>query len=166
MFSITILALLATGCFGANKATGGGWFIDTDTGNYVTVGFNGQYVGEQYLDPELGWIRDAKGQFQFTDHTLGMVIHGKFLYTSIDLETTDNSAFIGECTIDGVGSYMFGVMVDDEYIDPVTEEFFEDVNYLLLTIDMDDSGTFEKETADMFYQGFLGGGAIRIHVAE
>ncbi len=172
LFSILILTLLVAGCFGGNKATGGGWFYDDTTGNYVTIGFNGQYVGEPYLvedllpgseGPEDALVRDAKGQFQLTDHTLGVYIHGTFTTASSDLSVTDNSVFMGTCSVNEVGSYMFVVMFDDEYV--LTEPpftIFEDVNYISMFVDIDGNGGPDTET-DIIYQGLLGGGSIRIH---
>jgi len=171
LFSITILALLVTGCFGGNKATGGGWFIGTQTeatidteGNFVTFGFNMQPnlddepVFDANLFPEGALVIDAKGQFQLIDHTLGTRIHGT-ISTAIaeDLTITNNSVCMGTCSIEGNnpynGSYMFVVQFTDG----------AGYDFVSLIVDLDDDGIPEKDV-DLFYQGMLGDGAIRIHV--
>ncbi len=167
LFSIAILTLLTAGCIegGGNKTTGGGWFVGMDTeqnlpteGNYVTFGFNVKPVGEPYWDEVLeGWLSDAKGQFQMIDHTLRIRIHGTFSAASADLTITDNSVFMGTCSVNGVGSHMFVVMFDDE------ESGIEDINLISLGVDIDDNGQLQKEGLDIFYEGVLGGGSIRIN---
>ena len=161
LLSIAILTLLVAGCFGGNKTTGGGWFEDFETGNYVTFGFNVQPVGEPYfiedLGPEGAWVRDAKGQFQLIDQTLGIKIQGAFSTASVDLTITDSSAFMGTCSVNGVGSHMFVVMFDEE------EFGIEDINFISLGVDIDDNGELEKDGDDIFYEGVLGSGSIRIN---
>ena len=160
LFSIAILTLLTAGCigFGGYKTTGGGWFEAFETGNYVTFGFNVQPVGEPYWDKDLqADVWDAKGQFQLIDHTLRIRIHGTFSAASADLTITDNSVFMGTCSVNGVGSHMFVVTFDDE------EFGIEDINFISLGVDIDDNGQLQKEGLDIFYEGVLGGGSIRIN---
>ena len=171
LFSITILALLVTGCSG-DKATGGGWFIGTETnatidteGNYVTFGFNIQPIGEPVYDddlipgPEGAWVIDAKGQFQLIDHTLGTRIHGTISTIVIpeDLIITNQSVCMGTCSINGSGSY------DGSYTFLLLLTDGAGYDEVSLIVDLDNSGLSEKGE-DLFYEGVLGGGAIRIHV--
>ena len=172
LFSITILALLVTGCSG-DKATGGGWFIGTETnatidteGNYVTFGFNIQPdlddepVFDPSLFPEGALVIDAKGQFQLIDHTWGTRIHGT-ISTAVIAEdltiTTGESLCMGVCSINGSGSY------DGSYTFLLHLTDGAGYDFVNLIVDLDNDGIPNKNV-DLFYQGVLGGGAVRIHV--
>ena len=103
--AILLVAIaLTTGCQPpqptVGKATGGGWFIDENTENKCTFGFNAQ--GK---DRPEGLI--FTGQFQFKDHGTGQKIHLNEMMGFLDL---DNSAMFAGTDKEGID---VGVIVTD-----------------------------------------------------
>ncbi|MFC1847034.1 hypothetical protein ACFLYS_03145 [Chloroflexota bacterium] len=154
---MVLLVSVTAGCIeiGGNKATGGGWFIDEVTENFITFGFNAKPTGVSYYNEDLETeVRDVKGQFQLVDHTDKIKIHGTFNFGAPDLDITDNSAFLGECFVDNDGPHLFGALLTVE----------AEVSSVYLWIDMNDDLTDNADpNIDKYYGGDLGGGSIKIH---
>jgi len=157
LVSVFLLASVTSGCIeiGGNKATGGGWFIDEVTENFVTFGFNAKPIGDPYYNEDLETeVRDVKGQFQLVDHTDKIKIHGTFNCGSPDLDVTDNSALIGECFVDNNGPHLFGSFL---FVEPESSS-------VSMWIDMNDNQIDDEDpNIDKYYSGVLAGGSLKIH---
>jgi hypothetical protein len=105
-------AAILTGC---NKTTGGGSFIADSTsfttisnsivylqGDRCTFGFNAQPTSQPFDDGGL----QAKGNFQFVDHTIGTNVHGDFSVTWAQ-PGTDSTQFGGVCVVSNGGTHVF-----------------------------------------------------------
>ena len=110
-----LIAVLAFAGVGCSKVTGGGQFIDEQTGNKVTFGFNAQP-----LEGGESPFTNAKGHFHLVDHGSKMKIKGTFdtghISPSIDPDDPTlppTSWFSGTCSIDGEGEYPFEVTAID-----------------------------------------------------
>ena len=102
--ALLVVSASTMGC--VDKATGGGWFYDYDTGNKCTFGFNAQYKDNP------GAVETGKiftGQFQFKDHETGVKFH---LEEMISVEPDDGSPGAGFEGYDKDGKFVI-VCVDD-----------------------------------------------------
>ena len=135
---VAVLALLGAGCTVAKKTTGGGWFIDDESGGRITFGFTAQ--------PTDGL--EAKGQFQLVDHGTKMRVHGTFLGTFMVSDPTE-SGFHGTCSINGEGDYGFLVILEDMGEPGVSAG--------------DSVEIYVGSQPVLHYHGVLGGGNIQVH---
>jgi hypothetical protein len=107
---LLIVIALTTGCVGnVDKATGGGWFIDEETGNKCTFGFNVN------LKDNPGAEKNEKtltGKLQFKDHETGVKIHlDEITYIEPEDDYFDDTIALFEGTTkDG---YFVYVIVED-----------------------------------------------------
>jgi hypothetical protein len=139
-----LVVALTVFLLGCPKTTGGGGFIDENTGDKITFGFNAQPVGAPLPDGS----QNAKGQFELIDHTTKINIHGDFTIT--DATTNDGaSIFAGNCSVNGVEGYTIGIAVTDNGkpgVDPG--------DYISVEV----SGP-----SDYSYSGYLQQGNIKVH---
>jgi hypothetical protein len=144
---VVLVAVLALAGVGCNKVTGGGWFIDTGTGNKITIGFNAQPTGVPTVEASLVDPITAKGQFELIDHDSKTRVHGSFEGT---YASTGEGAsyFEGTCSVNGGESESFWVLASDD-ID------FGDGPVDSIEISIGDG--------HLYYNGVLQGGNIQVH---
>ncbi len=148
---LLIVIALTTGCAPdyVSKATGGGWFIDEETGNKCTFGFNVN------LKDNPGAEKNDKtltGKLQFKDHETGIKIHlDEITYIETDsMMANDNIAYFEGWDKDG---NFIKVTVQDlgepgpDAGDGIIIEYIDGPTYLL-------------------WYGTLGGGNIQAHPAD
>ena len=143
--AILLVAIaLLTGCLGnVDKATGGGWFIDKNTGNKCTFGFNAN------LKDNTEAVNNDKiyiGQFQFKDHETGQKIHLEVMgLISLD----DTSAYFGGYDKDGIPVVVFVEDLGEPGVDPG--------DYIEIYYDFDES----VDPPEPSWAGVLEGGNIQ-----
>ncbi len=153
---LLLLSVLVIGV-GCDKMSGGGWFLDMDSGNKITVGFNAQALDEYYSEPDE--VLQAKGQFQLIDHGTKDRIHCEFVATGEgDMDGKPWVSFFGgPATLNGEGGYVAGV------------EFHDNVDYGqsgkgdLVTVVLLDAENPDFNNPVRSYGGFLSGGNARQH---
>jgi hypothetical protein len=133
-----------------NKATGGGWFLDTLTGNRITFGFTAQP-----LEEPVGEI-NAKGKFQLIDHGDKTKVHGTF-YATIGTTSNFISMFFGTCLVNREDGYLYGIQVED-----LGEPGPSAGDYIIIGI----SHISDPENPLYEYMGYLEGGNIQVHAEK
>ncbi len=149
---VLLVAVLALGGVGCNKATGGGWFIDDTTGYKITFGFNAKPTVD-YTNTDTPEEVPAKGQFQLVDHGTKTRIHGSFdgtwSWTSDDI-----SSFFGTSIINGTDVQPFNVQFYDN-----GEQGLDKGDGIIVHI----GSTDPNGPITLIYSGELGGVNIKVH---
>ena len=146
--------LLGIGC---NKITGGGWFIDENTGNKITFGLNAQPLDEPLIVEMNGETFEglyAKGQLQLIDHVTKERIHCTFVGTANGSDPTV-SDFGGPATINGEGGYF--VTVEINFTNKLNPEE-PPVYVIAISVSHEDDPDNNRSI-----WGVLDGGSVKIH---
>ena len=147
--SILLVAALALFGMGCNKATGGGQFNDTWTGNKITFGFNAQPTSDDYP------YATAKGHFHLVDHGTKTKINGTFTGTFGTASEEGASWFSGTCSINGEGETYFEVTATD-----LGKPGLGDGDHIFIQVG-------QYGDSEMFtYEGYVENGNITVHKAK
>jgi len=163
LVSLLLISVLVIGT-GCNKITGGGWFIDKNTGNKITIGLNAQPLDEPFIvDGEVieGLLR-AKGQLQLVDHVTKERIHCEFIGTA-DASSPTTADFGGPATINREGGFVVSIEMNFKAIIPGQPDVWFIAIAVMDEDNIDPSNALRTIIGILSGDDTLSGGNIFIH---